>query len=153
MHTKDTGSQNKCSRYWATLVKEVLHSKHQQTCEEICTYIVLIKNPKVELADWEWDGMCLRVGKKGEASLSALTAPPSPMLSSKSSLPSYFIALNCFLLFLLFSTAGALVVITVSGVSTPLHSTPLHSIHPVPHFSPKPHKAIKPIPMVFNGVY
>ena len=42
--------------------------------------------------------MCLRVGKKGEASLSALTAPPSPMLSSKSSLPSYFIALNCFLL-------------------------------------------------------
>ena len=54
------------------------------------------------MADWEWDGMCLRVGKKGEASLSALTAPPSPMLSSKNSLPSYFIALNCFLLFLLF---------------------------------------------------
>ena len=35
-----------------------------------------------------------------------------------------------------------------------IHSTPsIHSIHPLRHFASKPHKAIQPIPMVFNGVY
>ena len=47
-------------------------------------------------------------------------------------------ALNAYCDQSVFSTAGALVDVTVSGVS----------IHPVRHFATKPHNAVKPIPKV-----
>ena len=34
-----------------------------------------------------------------------------------------------------------------------LKGVSIHPSSPLRHFAPKPHKAIQPIPMVFNGVY